>query len=324
MRDTIDPGASPRSRARRAVATPVLAVLTLGLLAGCTGQPGTGSGPSPTVAAGAASSPAGRALAELPVERAGSGEDYDREEQFGGWADPDGNGCDARNDVLARDLVDEEVDDDGCTVLSGTLDDPYTGRTIDFVRGPATSADVQIDHVVALKNAWISGADRLSRDERVALANDPLNLRATDGPTNGDKSDADASRWLPPDESFRCEYVATQVAVKTRYDLFVTADEKDAMAEVLSGCPGQELPETVPPAGAAGAAEPASAPTPAAAAPAAGPASPAASSAASAAEVYYADCAAVRAAGAAPLRSDQPGYRAALDRGGAEGLACEG
>lgn len=275
----------PQTRARRTVLVPL--AVALGVLTGCTPQ------------AVEATSPAARALAALPVENAGGGEDYDRLAQFGDWADPDGNGCDARNDVLARDLTGDVLHDDGCRVLSGTLEDPYTGRTIEFVRGPLTSADVQIDHVVALKNAWISGADRLTRDERTALANDPLNLRAVDGPANGEKSASGAAEWLPPNESFRCEYVATQIAVKTRYELFVTAPERDAMAEVLAGCPDQDVPTDVPPAGNT----------------AAGP-SPAE-------EVHYADCAAVRAAGAAPLRSDQPGYRPELDRGGAEGLACE-
>jgi hypothetical protein len=274
----------PQTRARWTVLVPL--GLSLGVLTGCTPQ------------AVEETSPAARALAALPVEDAGAGEDYDRLAQFGDWADPDGNGCDARNDILARDLTGDVVDD-GCRVLSGILEDPYTGRTIAFERGPLTSADVQIDHVVALKDAWVSGADRLAPDERTALANDPLNLRAVDGPTNGEKSASDAAEWLPPNESFRCEYVATQIAVKTRYELVVTAPERDAMADVLAGCPDQDVPSDVPPAGDA----------------AAGP-SPAE-------EIFYADCAAVRAAGAAPLRSDQPGYRPALDRGGVEGLACE-
>ncbi|GAA1763013.1 DUF1524 domain-containing protein [Kocuria aegyptia] len=272
---------------------PVLLVLALGVLTGCTPQAGEGD------------SPAARALAALPVEDPGDGEDYDRLALFGDWADPDGNGCDARNDILARDLTGEVLDDDGCRVLSGILEDPYTGRTIAFERGPLTSADVQIDHVVALKNAWVSGADRLAPDERTALANDPLNLRAVDGPVNGEKSAADAAEWLPPNESFRCEYVATQIAVKTRYELSVTAPERDAMVDVLAGCPGQDVPGDIAPAGSAPAAR------------------PSAVRSSSAGEVYYADCAAVRAAGAAPLRSDQPGYRPALDRGGVEGLACE-
>ncbi|WP_231738261.1 DUF1524 domain-containing protein [Kocuria rosea] len=303
--------AAPQPRTRRAVLVPL--ALAVGVLAGCTPPAPQGS------------SPAERALAALSVEDAAGGEDYDRLDQFGDWADPDGNGCDARNDVLARDLTGDVVDDDGCTVLSGTLEDPYTGRTIAFQRGPLTSSDVQIDHVVALRNAWVSGADRLDPDGRTALANDPLNLRAVDGPTNGEKSASDAAEWLPPHDAFRCEYVATQIAVKTRYELSVTVAERDAMADVLAGCQEQELPGSTPPAGNAAPAEPSAAEASATGSSAAGSTatgSPATGSPATD-EVYYADCAAVRAAGAAPLRSDQPGYRPALDRGGVEGLACE-
>ncbi|MFI7581087.1 GmrSD restriction endonuclease domain-containing protein [Kocuria kalidii] len=289
MRRTGAPQAR-RAGARRAVLVPLVVVLAA--LTGCTPQAREGA------------SPAARALADLPVEDAGAGEDYDRLAQFGEWADPDGNGCDARNDVLARDLTGVVVAGDGCTVLSGTLEDPYTGLTVAFERGPLTSADVQIDHVVALRNAWDSGADRLGREDRASLANDPLNLRAVDGPTNGEKSASDAAGWLPPHESFRCEYVATQIAVKARYGLSVTAPERDAMADVLAGCPGQGVPGDVPPARDT--------------------AGPSGTDRSPAAGVHYADCAAVRAAGAAPLRSDHPGYRPALDRGGVEGLACEG
>lgn len=270
--------------------------------------------PSPTPEL---SSPAGEALAALTVGKAGSGEDYDRDTQFGGWADPDGNGCDARNDILARDLT-NPVSTNGCIITSGTLADPYTGTTINFERGPATSSDVQIDHVVALGNAWITGADRLTQDKRVALANDPLNLLAVDGPTNGSKSAQDASEWLPPNTSFRCEYVARQIAVKARYDLFVTAPEKQAMTEVLGGCPDQKLSEAgpIPQVPVTASAPPA--PQPVEPQPPA-PAEPALPGG----DVYYENCAAARAAGAAPLYKGQPGYRPGLDRGGEEGVACE-
>ncbi|MFW6188720.1 MAG: GmrSD restriction endonuclease domain-containing protein [Actinomycetota bacterium] len=308
MRVAHTPGAAKGRAARPAMVVAVLAALLLVIGCGSTATPD------------ALSSPAGRALAALPVEDAGSGADYDRLEQFGDWADPDGNGCDTRNDVLARDLTGVVVADDGCTVRSGTLEDPYTGTTIPFVRGPATSADVQIDHVVALQNAWITGADRLTQDERADLANDPLNLLAVDGPTNGDKSAADAAEWLPPNEAYRCEYVARQIAVKSRYGLFVTAAEKDAMAGVLAGCPDQGLPPASTTGGAA----------PSTGAPAStDPADPGGGSPVPATEpsssggTSYADCAAARAAGAAPLRSGDPGYRPGMD-GDRDGVACEG
>ena len=168
---------------------------------------------------------------------------YDRS-QFGpAWKDVDRNGCDTRNDILRRDLkgVSFKPGTRGCVVASGTLDDPYTGRQIAFVRGPQSSK-VQIDHVVALGNVWVSGGQKLSADQKAAIANDPLNLLAVDGPANMQKSDKDASGWLPKNKGFRCSYVARQIAVKGKYGLSVTPAEKQAMARVLGSCPGQGVP----------------------------------------------------------------------------------
>jgi hypothetical protein len=120
--------------------------------------------------------------------------------------------------------------------MTGILNDPYTGKTISFVRGPR-SAEVQIDHRVPLANAWQTGAQQLTQLERERFANDPLNLAAVDGPTNQQKSDGDAATWLPPQKSYRCEYVAAQVAVKAKYRLWVTPAEHDAIDRILSGCP---------------------------------------------------------------------------------------
>lgn len=160
--------------------------------------------------------------------------------QFGnGWADVEG--CSMREIILNRDLVDV-VTNETCQVLSGTLYDSYTGTTIQFKRGE-NSAAVQIDHVVALSNAWQTGAQQLSFEERKALANDPLELIAVDGPANQQKSDGDAATWLPTNKSFRCEYVARQIAVKQKYRLWVTQPEYDAITRVLSGCPNQGLPQ---------------------------------------------------------------------------------
>lgn len=160
------------------------------------------------------------------------------------WADTDHNRCDTRNDILHRDLdPDVSVPGSRCQVATGTLHDPYTGRTIAFTRGANTSSAVQIDHVVALGNAWQTGAQQLTQDQRVALANDPLELLAVDGPTNGAKGDSDAATWLPPNKGERCDYVTRQVAVKARYRLWVTQAEHDAIAGVLAGCPGQGLPD---------------------------------------------------------------------------------
>ena len=123
-----------------------------------------------------------------------------------------------------------------CVVLSGTLADPYTGKTINFVRGQDTSTAVQIDHVVALSDSWQKGAQQLSLQERTNLANDPRNLIPVDGPTNAKKSDSDAASWLPPNKAYRCTYVSKQITVKSVYRLWVTQAEKDAMSAVLSAC----------------------------------------------------------------------------------------
>jgi hypothetical protein len=233
-------------------------------------------------------------LATIAVKGRAPKTGYSRE-QFGeGWLDPDRNGCDARNDILARDL-DNEAFKPGtkdCVVLAGTLADPYTGATIDFVRGNKTSTLVQIDHVVALSDAWQKGAQRLSSDQREAFANDPLNLRAADGPTNGAKGDGDAATWLPPNKGFRCEYVALQTAVKAKYGLWMTRAEHDAIEKVLvSSCADQPVPAD---GGAA------ALPT-----------------------VVYKNCADVKARGAAPIRVGDPGWETRFD-GNADGVGCEG
>jgi hypothetical protein len=180
---------------------------------------------------------------------------------------------------------------------------------------------------VALSDAWQKGAQQLSYDQRVSLANDPLNLFAADGPTNAKKSDGDAATWLPPNKAFRCTYVARQVAVKATYGLWVTQAEHDAIASVLASCPSEPAPPSgftpVPPPPAAvpvtapepAVEDPAPAPAPAEPAPDAEPAPPPA-------ETYYANCDAVRAAGAAPIHSGEPGYSHKLDRDG-DGVGCE-
>ena len=187
---------------------------------------------------------ASSALASLPVKGRAPKTGYTRA-QFGQtWADVDRNGCDTRNDMLKRDLTEivYKVKTRNCVVESGILLDRYSGETINFVRGNVTSMEVQIDHVVALSNAWQTGAFKLSVTQRTALANDPMNLFAVKGRLNSQKGDGDAATWLPPLKSFRCTYVAQQIAVKAKYSLWVTAPEKEAMARILSSCPKQLLP----------------------------------------------------------------------------------
>lgn len=192
--------------------------------------------PQSTTASPPIASSALSALATLEVKGRAPKTDYKRTQFGNGWALRDG--CDMRNLVLQRDLTDIVVGQD-CKVVRGTLNDPYTGKTILFIRGADTSDDVQIDHVVALSNAWQTGAQLLSLDRRIALANDPLELVAVDGPANQAKGDGDAATWLPPNKAFRCQYVARQIAVKQKYTLWVTVPEKDAMQRVLTDCPNQ-------------------------------------------------------------------------------------
>lgn len=182
-------------------------------------------------------------LGRLAVKGRAPKTDYKRSQFGDGWLET--NGCDTRNLILARDLADAEFQDDGCTVASGTLNDPYTNSPVHFIRGADTSDKVQIDHVVALSDAWQKGAQLLSPAERERLANDPLNLLAVDGQANQDKSDSDAASWLPPNKSYRCQYVARQIAVKDEYQLWITDAEKNAMRSVLSGCPDQLLPMVI-------------------------------------------------------------------------------
>jgi hypothetical protein len=148
------------------------------------------------------------------------------------------NGCDTRNDILRRDLIDITLKprSNDCTVLSGTLIDPYSGRTIPFTRGANTSADVQIDHVVALADAWQKGAQQLDQTTRQDFANDPRNLQATSAAMNKQKGDGDAATWLPPNKAYRCTFVSRQVEVKAAYGLWVTQAEHDAIANLLIGC----------------------------------------------------------------------------------------
>jgi hypothetical protein len=182
-------------------------------------------------------------LETLPVKGRAPKTGYSRDAFGQRWADVDRNGCDTRNDILKRDMtsIAYKAKTRNCVVLSGTLIDKYSGESINFVRGEVSSMEVQIDHVVALSNSWQTGAFKLSIAQRTALANDPLNLFAVKGRLNSQKGDGDAATWLPPMKSFRCAYVAQQIAVKAKYSLWVVAPEKAAMLAILSQCPTQEV-----------------------------------------------------------------------------------
>ena len=167
---------------------------------------------------------------------------YDRS-SFSHWRDPDRNGCDARNDILRRDLTNLVIksDSNGCKILGGVLADPYSGKDINFVFGASL---VDIDHVVALSNAWQTGAFQFTSEIRLQFANDPLNLLAVSASLNRQKGDGDAATWLPPTKSYRCQYVARQIAVKKKYGLWITKPEKVAMSTLLAKCPKEEIPNS--------------------------------------------------------------------------------
>jgi Protein of unknown function (DUF1524)/Excalibur calcium-binding domain len=248
------------------------------------------------------------ALDKLAVKGRAPKTGYDREQFGAGWARLDG--CDTRERILARDL--RRRTGTSCRIQSGLLADPYTATSIRFVRGGASEVD--IDHVVALGDVWQKGAQKWAFAKRVRFANDPLNLLAVDASSNRQKGDGDAATWLPPNKSFRCAYVARQIAVKRRYRAWVTRAEHDVMQRVLTGCSRTPLPagERVRVRVAEHVVRPVETPRPA---PTAAPRS---------SGRVFANCDAVRAAGRAPLLRGDPAYAAnpRLDRD-KDGVACE-
>ncbi|CUW29839.1 MULTISPECIES: HNH endonuclease family protein [Streptomyces] len=225
------------TRLRGGGAVTAAAVTVLAVVTGCTDtHTGGGLGPEPAGRGGAALT----AVDSLTVKGRAPRTGYSRERFGTAWADTDSNSCDTRDDILKRDLKEVRFTGGTCKVSSGLLDpDPYSGKDITYRRG---RSKVDIDHVVALSDAWQKGARYWDPGKRIALANDPLNLLAVDAGTNRGKGDGDAATWLPPNKAYRCTYVAAQVAVKKKYGLWVTAAERAAMKKVLAGCPEQKLP----------------------------------------------------------------------------------
>jgi hypothetical protein len=182
-----------------------------------------------------------KALAKIPIKGRAPKTGYAREMFAHDWNYS--NGCDTRNRILWRDLVQISYrSGSSCIIETGLLEDPFTGQVIAFQRGVRTSLDVQIDHVVSLSDAWQKGAQQIDGYQRFLFYNDPLNLLAVWGPANSQKSDSDAASWLPPNKGFRCAFVARQIAVKAKYGLWVSQAEHDSMTRVLSTCPKQRLP----------------------------------------------------------------------------------
>ena len=246
MAQTAHPGTRT---ARTLVCAAALAVAAGGTLTGCK-DPTVGAATSSAAPPGAQapSGAHGSALAAvdgLTVKGRAPKTGYSRRTFGPEWSDTDHNHCDTRDDILKRDLRKTSYRDGAkqCIVVSGTLADPYTGKQIRYTRG---ASKVDIDHAVALSDAWQKGAQQWADGKRRDFANDPLNLLAVDSSTNRRKSDGDTATWLPPNTGFRCAYVARQVAVKKKYGLWVTSAERDAMRKVLGGCPREPLPGRAP------------------------------------------------------------------------------
>lgn len=192
------------------------------LIMGCGGEVRLVSAPGPAIVA----------LEQLPVKGKAPKTGYSRD-LFPHWLDTDGDGCSTREEILERDAV--EVRDSLIGCLDVTIIDPYSGKQV------VGRENIDIDHVVSLSNAWQTGAQKITPQQRRDFANDPTNLLAVSDELNQQKSDGDAATWLPPDKSFRCEFVARQITVKKRYELWITKPEYDAMVSILSTCPDQEL-----------------------------------------------------------------------------------
>jgi len=243
------------------------------------------------------------------------------------------NHCDTRNDILRRDLS-NVVPPAGCIVQSGVLHDPYTGKDVQFNRDEGTDVLVQVDHVVALLDAWQKGAQQWDQPKRTQFANDPVNLLAVSGKANRNKKAGDVATWLPSNKDFRCAYVTRVVNVKAKYGVWMTQDEHEAASRTLTTClsepplsskapsssgvlpsvgtrfPSSSRPAPLPPVPPQPQPSNSPVPPPVALPPNEGP------------SVYYPNCRAARAAGAAPIYRGQPGYRPGLDRNG-DGVACE-
>ncbi|GAA3207832.1 HNH endonuclease family protein [Microbacterium terregens] len=213
--------------------------------------PGPGDTPSPRPSTTASRTPtpsppslspgvreALAALADLDSVSGSSTAGYDRGAFGQAWYDEDRNGCDTRNDMLRRDLTQTVVKPgtNNCKVLTGTLVDPYTGETLEFVSGTTTSVLVQIDHLVPLSWAWRHGAEFWTTEERTSFANDPANLRATSGPVNQSKSDSGPGTWMPPAETAHCNYAKDFIVVLASWNLGIGTADRDALQRTLAVC----------------------------------------------------------------------------------------
>lgn len=179
-------------------------------------------------------------LEQLEIKGRAPKTGYERTAFYSGW--PSVDGCSLRQRIIKRELGDSAtLADDQCTVTSGEFDEPYTGSHLVFYQKSDLTTGIQIDHIVALSDAWQKGAQYFDTETRYQIATDPLNLLAVDSKANQGKSDGDAATWLPANKAFRCQYIARQISVKYKYSLWVTQAEHDAMARVLETCPNEPV-----------------------------------------------------------------------------------
>ena len=224
-----------------------------------------------------------------------------RREEWPHWEDIDGNGCDARDDALLRASQPPALVGSGCRVLSGSWVSPYDGVVT------SDPAAIQIDHLVPLADAFASGGWRWEVGRRRLFANDQQELIAASAASNQAKGSKAPDEWRPPDRGVWCAYAVAWVRIKVTYDLTATTRERDALGQMLDTC-GPDTPADAAPGGPAG--------RPSVTVTTAPPTGRDGS------EAYFANCAAARAAGAAPIRRGEPGYRDRLD-GDGDGVACE-
>ncbi|MEU0740978.1 HNH endonuclease family protein [Streptomyces sp. NPDC006134] len=254
-------GSAGGARCLRAATVLAAAVL---LVSGCEGLGGDGSSAEtgPATADGRAVSPlrnpdgtkpglapvttdadkatARKIIEELSTKGRGPKTGYDRDEFGYAWMDTaDGvplarNGCDTRNDLIRRDGQNLRFRaGSDCVVIAMTLHDPYTGTTIEWRKQRAS--EVQIDHVVPLSYSWQMGSSRWPESKREQLANDVLNLIPVEGRANSAKGDSGPASWLPPDRRIRCAYAVRFAQVAVKYELPVTAPDKQAMLRQCGG-----------------------------------------------------------------------------------------
>jgi hypothetical protein len=198
-------------------------------------EPISAPGPAPADGTWAA------AAAALPlIERSTVPRGYDSASFGEPWADIDGNGCAQDDDVLARDLSDAVRED--CAVVSGTLRDPYAGRTIRITddrvdaSGGSGAGGIRVDHLVSLRAAHDGGAWEWSPERRLQFANSLENLVAVDAASAENRDDRGPGRWMPSDEDYACEYAIRYTWIVTAWQLAVTPADRDALTSALVAC----------------------------------------------------------------------------------------